>query len=334
MRQHLIVLDGLRGVAALSVLLLHTAAIFGLPQPLHAGLAVDFFFALSGFVIAHAYDDRIKAGMSFGAFMRLRAVRLYPMILASVLLGVVALWPKISLLHLAGALFLLPSGLLTDTLAFPLNFALWSLFFEIVVSGLYGAFGARIGWRMLALICAASVLLLAAATIAGGKISNFGVKEPLHFAMGGPRALYPFCLGVLMYRLKAPDFAPRVPAWTLMLGVAVLLLAPIGEAGLYDAVVAILVLPIIVALGARATSRADAAYRVLGDISYPLYAIHVPTLILVARVFDGDKWVGGLVGSSLAVIVAWGLLKVYDEPVRRRLSRRSSARLKSALTAE
>jgi peptidoglycan/LPS O-acetylase OafA/YrhL len=323
MRQHLVVLDGLRGVAALCVLLLHTASTFGLPPPLHAGLAVDFFFALSGFVIAHAYDDRLRSGMSLGAFMRLRAVRLYPMILASVLLGALSVWPKISLLHLSGAAILLPTGLLSDAIAFPLNFALWSLFFEVVASALYGVFGARIGWRMLALVCAASGLLLGAATLAAGEISHFGVKGLAHFAMGVPRVLYPFCLGVLLYRLKASDFAPRVPAWTLMAGVAALLLAPLGASGIYDALVAILVLPAVVVLGARAASRADPVYRALGEISYPLYAVHVPVLVLVARGFGQGSWIGGFVGALCAVIAAWCLLKIYDEPVRKRLSRRA-----------
>ena len=62
-KEHFEVLDGLRGTAAFLIALFH---IFNYPfdfrPPLHlmhhAYLAVDFFFGLSGFVVAYAYDDR------------------------------------------------------------------------------------------------------------------------------------------------------------------------------------------------------------------------------------------------------------------------------------
>lgn len=324
MRQHIVVLDGLRGIAALCVLLLHAASIFGQPQPIHANLAVDFFFVLSGFVIAHAYDDRLKMGMTLGAFMKTRIIRLYPMILASVLLGAISAWPKISPLHLVGGILLLPTGLLTNSLAFPLNFVLWSLFFEVVASAIYGSGSARVGLCMLVFVCLANGLVLGVATIAAGEISHFGVKDPLHFAMGVPRILYPFCLGILLHRLRAAEFVPCIPAWTLLVGVGIVLLIPLGECGVYDAVVAIFVLPLVVMLGARATSESDATYRFLGDISYPLYAVHVPMLVMVGRFFNESSRAGALIGASCAVVTAWSLLKIYDEPVRKYLSSRRS----------
>lgn len=64
MKSHLQVLDGLRGTAALSVLLFRITEITSADaahNPLrHAHLAVDFFFALSGFVLGHAYDARLS----------------------------------------------------------------------------------------------------------------------------------------------------------------------------------------------------------------------------------------------------------------------------------
>jgi len=63
-RQHFEILDGLRGVAAIAVVIFHFMEIT-IPDPknnfiAHAYLAVDFFFCLSGFVIAYAYDDRLS----------------------------------------------------------------------------------------------------------------------------------------------------------------------------------------------------------------------------------------------------------------------------------
>jgi hypothetical protein len=80
MRFH--VLDGWRGVAALLVALerLHAHGVFySLPIIRHGYLFVDFFFVLSGFVVAHAYLDRLKDGTSGVGFAIRRFGRLWPL---------------------------------------------------------------------------------------------------------------------------------------------------------------------------------------------------------------------------------------------------------------
>ena len=62
-KSHYVILDGLRGVAAIMVIIFHLFEIFSggdhHKQIINHGyLAVDFFFLLSGFVIGYAYDDR------------------------------------------------------------------------------------------------------------------------------------------------------------------------------------------------------------------------------------------------------------------------------------
>ncbi|MDE2487766.1 MAG: acyltransferase [Alphaproteobacteria bacterium] len=82
MKQRQEVLDGLRGVAALAVVGVHVLGIFysDARNPLHhAGLAVDFFFMLTGFVIAHTYDGRWTR-MNAGQFFALRLQRLHPLV--------------------------------------------------------------------------------------------------------------------------------------------------------------------------------------------------------------------------------------------------------------
>jgi len=64
MKSHYEALDGLRGTAAFSVFLFHIWEML-VPDlahnPMrHTFLAVDFFFALSGFVLGHAYDGRMR----------------------------------------------------------------------------------------------------------------------------------------------------------------------------------------------------------------------------------------------------------------------------------
>ena len=83
------ILDGLRGVAAIVVVLFHMFECYS-PGPMeqiinHGYLAVDFFFALSGFVVAYAYDDRWDR-MGLWDFFKRRVVRLHPMAVFGTLL--------------------------------------------------------------------------------------------------------------------------------------------------------------------------------------------------------------------------------------------------------
>ncbi|GAA0284665.1 acyltransferase [Alteraurantiacibacter aestuarii] len=82
-------LDALRGLAAVAVVFFHIddfGLIAGLPFFREARLFVDFFFVLSGFVIACAYGERIAGGYSRGAFLCLRFFRIYPLHLVMVLI--------------------------------------------------------------------------------------------------------------------------------------------------------------------------------------------------------------------------------------------------------
>lgn len=93
-KPHFEVLNGLRGVAALMVIWYHLFEGFA-TSPIdqrfnHGYLAVDFFFVLSGFVIAYAYDDRLGSSMSMKDYFKRRIIRLHPMVVMGALLGVIA----------------------------------------------------------------------------------------------------------------------------------------------------------------------------------------------------------------------------------------------------
>jgi peptidoglycan/LPS O-acetylase OafA/YrhL len=80
-----VVLDSLRGVCALMVTLYHLNAyciVKELPFFINAYLFVDFFFVLSGFVIATNYQARLASGFGVQKFMLLRFGRLYPLYFA------------------------------------------------------------------------------------------------------------------------------------------------------------------------------------------------------------------------------------------------------------
>src|SRR6201992_2537099 len=89
-KSHYEILDGLRGVAALLVVIFHVFETYSgdrFHQVINHGyLAVDFFFVLSGFVVAYAYDDR-WGKMSQWDFYKRRLVRLQPMVVMGSLIG-------------------------------------------------------------------------------------------------------------------------------------------------------------------------------------------------------------------------------------------------------
>ena len=80
------ILDGLRGVAALMVLLYHVfndaKSFFVWPTPVnefyHSFLGVDFFIILSGFVMGYAYDRQWGNSMTLGGFIRRRLILCIP----------------------------------------------------------------------------------------------------------------------------------------------------------------------------------------------------------------------------------------------------------------
>ena len=87
---HLVALTPLRGIAALLVVIYHFADVYlpnthpeAITLAISKGyLAVDLFFLLSGFVIAHAYRDAFLGGVtarSYADFVKARIARLYPL---------------------------------------------------------------------------------------------------------------------------------------------------------------------------------------------------------------------------------------------------------------
>ncbi len=90
-KSHYQILDGLRGVASVLVIIFHVFETFTGGNKFeqiinHGYLAVDFFFLLSGFVVAYAYDDR-WGKLTQWDFYKRRLVRLQPMVVMGSLIG-------------------------------------------------------------------------------------------------------------------------------------------------------------------------------------------------------------------------------------------------------
>ena len=127
-------LDALRGMAALIVICYHIGQAVGWRWFFPRGyLAVDFFFLLSGFVMARTYGDRLKLGLSTPDFMAMRLKKLWPIAAIGSAIGLLTFhgpWQA----AVAGFLFLPWLGSAT---AFTLNTPIWSLHFELVANALH-----------------------------------------------------------------------------------------------------------------------------------------------------------------------------------------------------
>src|SRR6201992_4365994 len=105
-KRHYEILDGLRGVAAIAVVIFHCFEVFTFDHRFvqlmnHGYLAVDFFFLLSGFVIAYAYDDRWhptngQPRMTIWGFFKRRLIRLQPLVILGTTFGALLFYQSAS----------------------------------------------------------------------------------------------------------------------------------------------------------------------------------------------------------------------------------------------
>lgn len=367
-RPHYELLDGLRGVAALLVVWHHVfeGYAFAGPDPIigvanHGYLAVDFFFMLSGFVLAYAYDARWRVGrLTFRSFFTRRLIRLHPLVVLAAVIGAVCYglqgnetwtgthvgtsWVMIALLC---ALFFVPAwpGSPVDVRGngemFPLNGPAWSLFFEYIGNVAYALVIRRLGNCALAVTCAVLGVLLVYFTVFDPVgYGMFGVGwtlDGLNFTGGLVRMFFPFTLGMLVQR----HFRPLRVRGAFWMCAAVLLvlfhvpyLAPVAGInvnGLFEAACIILVFPALiwVAASGRTTDRfSTSACSFMGDISYPLYIVHYPLfylfyayLIRSGRTTFAATWPWAVAVCAGSVILAYAALRLYDVPVRRRLTK-------------
>ena len=373
-KKHYEILDGLRGVAALLVVFYHifeglsfAAGGTVITTINHGYLAVDFFFILSGFVIGYAYDDRWGRTMTLGGFFKRRLIRLHPMIVMGVVLGAVTYllqgsvqWDgtrmPLSMVMLAMllALFMIPAvpGAPNDVRGngemFPLNGPSWSLFFEYIGNILYGLFIHRLSTRVLRLLVV--LLGIGLAWFALFDVVGYGMigvgwtLDGWNFFGGLLRMLFPFTLGMLLSR----NFRPvrvRGAFWICSLVLLVLFCVPYIEGkagvslnGLYEVLCIFLVFPFLVRLGASGSLTDGVSTRVckfMGDISFPLYAVHYPImylfyawLIRTGQHTFAETWPVALATYGGSILLAYAALRLYDEPVRRWLVRRFLPRRK------
>ena len=353
-------LDALRGLAAAAVVLFHlgnwTHTYVVVPR---GDLAVDFFFCLSGFVMAHAYGDRIGHDLRLKDFTLNRLVRLYPLMALSVSVAASYFVSKLVLgnddvalsdVMLASLLGLFVLPYLGETVAlsgplevFPITGPLWSLFYELFINIAWA-----VAFTILTLKRVVSVAILCAITLLVAGIAHGDLllgDRTVDFFWGIPRVGVSFAAGLIVYALhKRAILSWRLPFWVVSLGLIIPLLIPRGDneilSVICDAVFIFGWAPLLILFAAdiSQSGRAHAWSRFGGELSYPLYVMHFPLFAWsngITQFVDLPLPVWMLIALHLTVIVvgSWFALIAFDRPVRRLLNSRRAKR-KCAVTGQ
>lgn len=328
-------LTGLRGIAALWVLVYHAFrltegldGIYRAPLALlgAAGyLGVDIFFVLSGFVIALNYAD--LQATDYGRYLWKRLARIYPVHLFALALFAVALpWSGMQTDTSLGAL----ARTLTLTHAWQLpvpqvwNSPSWSISAE---------FAAYLVFPLIAFATRRATISVAIGGIAALFAVHFVLVQfgpwPGNMAYGMHRIAVEFTAGVLLYRLwtrrkEAINTATVAALGAVIVGGSVLKLFT-------DVTASLPVLSCVVVYGLACSTgwlaRFTTKLEHLGHISYSLYLLHAIVLGVAYHWID-DKTnplyvLPALAAASIAALVLADLTyRFVEQPARQWMLKR------------
>jgi peptidoglycan/LPS O-acetylase OafA/YrhL len=292
-------LDGVRGIAAVVVMIFHFNYFF-LPQaaltsmlpfmqPIldHAYLGVDLFFLMSGFVMTHVYGQKLSASwrahwMEFGT---MRFARIYPLFALTTLVMVVAhvsariplSWISFSSRSLA-----LQPLLLQEWGSLSWNYPSWSISTEAAAYAFFVfSAGALVTGKYPRLIAAICVAILAALCIKyGGRLNAFTGFPALL------RAIAEFSLGALLYRAHiVAKISSEI--WLALLAIVCVVVTALTR---WDIAI-VGVLAYLVYYGARPTTSlarllSSGPAIAMGAWSYSIFLWHAPTHYAVMAMFS------------------------------------------------
>lgn len=309
----LVQLDGLRGIAALMIMLYHVEMVFHSKGPFVRGyLLVDFFFLLSGFVLAVATERKLKAGVGALAFTRARFVRMWPIVAVGATIGALRGWfdtdydPLWIGVHFLLALAMIPNLGGAGPL-YRVNGPQWSLLFELIFNYFHALVLKRLSntaMMALAALCGAALIW-----VVQGNGSDAIGPESRDWYLAFPRIGWAYLVGVVMGRLYLKGLRTPGLHWPLALvapvvSAVIVVYLPLGKAN-GDLLAALVLLPASLWLGAlcRPPQALAPALDWLGAFSFPLYAVHLSIIVPFANL-GNELWVRLLaMATALAVAV-------------------------------
>ena len=295
-RLHL--LDGLRGLAAIGVLFYHSEITQNGGVFSRGYLFVDLFFLISGFVLTLAFEDRLASDAKSWPFLKSRYRRFCPLAIMGAALGVMAFHSAVGGWLAAGAFFLFAATMVpmpAPGMLFPLNAPQWSLLYELAANWAHARWLCRLSSAKILVIAgifgSALIVLLALTGADADKGAN-GAE----MAIAALRAGWSYPLGIVMAR-HWRRYQPRsLVDWraALALPVVTVVLLPSMPLPLWlgDLITIILMMPCLfwLAATARPPFAATPLLKNLGGLSFPIYALHFPLLVLGAAIVPGAVW--------------------------------------------
>jgi len=355
-RQHYLLLDAVRGLAAIIIAIFHLKRFFGW-RYFHPYLAVDLFFMLSGFVIAAAYEEKLRTEvLSFRGFLWTRWRRLYPMYIVSLVVALIAFavgtipsknvtdptiatidphlsWSSLSLIGVS--FLLLPAfGSLSQGAAaiYPFNVAYWSLEYEVLINIIYGLIQSKLTTKRLAIVVITLMSLLTCAAYFIGNLDRGALRGWDEVACGFLRSGFGIFCGILLFRCRNQLFLMFknlhgifqifFHPWLLMGMVLIAFHLPSFQAWnyLFDCTVVFLLFPLFILIASQSNisnQHLVKLMRWLGEMSYPLYLLHLPVSWLIgyalARLSPHHmlKPIDGVITIAVCMV-----LSVIDKPLR------------------
>lgn len=317
----------------------HGHAFFAPLQVPGGYLAVDLFFGLSGFVLAHAYAHRFASGLQTAAFMKARVIRLYPLYFLAAVMSVCSNYAayrfaggQFSTIAAITSLLMLPD--LQSVPLYPMNYPAWSLFFELLVNLAYVVLWPKLTTkRLIAGLCFVAVLLGLYAFANGGV--DYGSKWS-GFTGGTLRVTFSFFAGVLLHRFR-PRSSISPAAWGILLAMIAIFLLPIANRIAFDLLCIFTLFPALIWLAARYEPHNQTIFTWLGAISYAVYVLHYPALLAAERALsllqispDDLAPTSGFAFVSLLIAGCWATEVLYDKPIRDFASGRRAAKRNAA----
>jgi peptidoglycan/LPS O-acetylase OafA/YrhL len=341
-------LDGLRGIFSILVIAHHHNAFrdsifYNNFFVINSSLFVDFFFVLSGFVIAMNYIEKLKSGESFIVFLKKRFIRLYPLLLYTEVLFIIAnILGDQSALKNATNLplsYYFQSGL--DTLTFMgstpilgdwmgINYPAWSISSEMISYAVFGIvlilFPTKKYWVYLLISIACVVFIV------------YKGDYMLVYDYGFIRGLLCFCMGIYTFALL------NKKSFQLSFFEIPFLIVLVGSMYVthhYEWPLIRLIFPVLFALGivifASSTGMvtkllSSKPFQYLGRISYSIYLNHAIVLIFVnICLFRILKWQPTESRIALSLIISISLTLIYSHFTYEIIEKRFGKFLKNKL---
>jgi peptidoglycan/LPS O-acetylase OafA/YrhL len=271
-------------------------------------LFVDLFFLLSGFVLTLAAEPKLANGLSSYGFLKARIIRLWPLtalgaVLAALVLGLEGDYGSVAVL-LAMSLLMIPMPS-SSTGIFPLNSPQWSILWELIANYVHAALLWRLGNRTLLAFAGTCGVLLAIITFHEGW-AGVG-SSGSNWWMAAPRIGWSYILGMLMARAWTRRRPEPLVGWLTALFLPFVVLALVPGTGLSkpmgDALVVLVAMPMMfwLAITAVPPKWAESPLCALGQLSYPIYAVHLPTIYAFRFASGNNHW------DPLAIVVTIAL---------------------------